>query len=157
MSDYYCPNSTVVKACPDNTISSDESYSLLQCRCEAGFKCTYTKKITAVVTLNTSVTSFNDPNNPVRAAFISAVAAAAGVSTSQVTIGSVVAKTSARRLLSSDNFIDVHTTIEGAMRLHRLDMHLAGHSETLHQGHTWQEAHTLRSHVVLRRPVLSTR
>jgi hypothetical protein len=110
-----------------------------------------------VVTLNTSVTSFNDPNNPVRAAFIAAVAAAAGVSTTQVTIGSVVAKTAARRLLSSDDFIDVHTTIDGATRLHKLDMHLAGHSATLHQGHTWQEAHMISSHVVLRRPVLSTR
>jgi hypothetical protein len=72
-----------------------------------------------------------------------------------------VSKTGARRLLSSDdfndNFIDVHTTIDGASRLHRLDLHLAGHSATLHQGHSWQEAHTISSHVIIRRPVLSTR
>ena len=154
----YCSNSTSIKTCPANTVSSAGSSSLLHCRCEAGYKCSYTKKITAVVTLNTTVSSFNDLNNPIRIAFISAVAAAAGVSTSQVTIGNVVTKTpGTRRLLSSDDFIDVHTTIEGATRLHQLAVHLAGHSATLHQGHTWQEAHMISSHAVLRRPVLSTR
>jgi hypothetical protein len=129
----------------------------LHCRCDAGFKCSYTKKITAVVTLNTSASSFNNPQDPVRLSFIAAVAAAAGVSPSQVTIGQVKSKTVGRRLLSDEEFIDVHTTVEGATRLHRLDLHLAGHSATLHQGHTWQEAHTLASSVMVRRPVLSTR
>jgi hypothetical protein len=155
--DYYCSNSTSIKACPVNTVSAAGSSSLLHCRCDAGFKCSYTKKITAVVTLNTSATSFNNPQDPVRIAFIAAVAAAAGVSPSQVTIGQVKSKTPVRRLLSSDEFIDVHTTIEGATRLHKLDLHLAGHSATLHQGHTWREAHTVSSAVMVRRPVLSTR
>ena len=154
----YCPNSTTVKACPANTASPAGSSSLLHCRCEAGFKCSYTKKITAVVTLNTTAASFNNPQDPVRIAFIAAVAAAAGVSPAQVTISNVKTKTGGRRLLSQDEdeFIDVHTSIDGAIRLHRLDLHLAGHSATLHQGHTWQEAHGVCSSAVLRRPVLST-
>ena len=161
--DNYCPNSTTVKACPANTVSSAGSSSLLHCRCEAGFKCSYTKKITAVVTLNTTAASFNNPQDPVRIAFIAAVAAAAGVNPAQVTIGHVRSKLGGRRLLSlesqdsqPDEFIDVHTSIDGAIRLHRLDLHLAGHSATLHQGHTWQEAHGVRSSAMLRRPVLST-
>ena len=161
--DHYCPNSTTVKACPANTVSSAGSSSLLHCRCEAGFKCSYTKKITAVVTLNTTAASFNNPQDPVRIAFIAAVAAAAGVNPAQVTIGHVRSKLGGRRLLSlesqdsqPDEFIDVHTSIDGAIRLHRLDLHLAGHSATLHQGHTWQEAHRVLSSAVLRRPVLST-
>jgi hypothetical protein len=121
-----------------------------------------------VVTLNTTASSFNNPEDPVRIAFIAAVAAAADVDPSQVTIGQVTSNTATRRLLSdsrsisqsdplSNEFIDVHTTIKGATRLHRLDVHLAGYSATLHQSHSWEEAHTVESTMMMRGPILSTR
>jgi hypothetical protein len=150
----YCPNSTSIKVCPLHTVSAEGSSSLLHCRCEKGFVCSYTKIITAVITLNTSVSSFNDPNNPVRGAFITAVSKAAGVSTSNVIIQDVRATPGSRRLLSktpdsesNDQFINIHTTIHGATHLQHLKLHLAGHSTSLHQGHSWQEAHTVASYV----------
>jgi len=111
-----------------------------------------------VVTLNTTLSRFNSDYGGVKTSFINAVASAAGVSSSQVTISGVVPKTSnRRRLLGSDRleaFIDVHTAIDGAERLHRLDFHLARHSATLHQGSSWQESHSLATMPVKRRPML---
>ena len=105
--------------CPQHTVSTEGSSSLLNCRCEQGFVCSYTKIITAVITLNTSVSSFNDQSNPVRATFITAVSTAAGVSASHVIIQHVNATPRSRRLLSkkselNDQSINVHTTIRGA-------------------------------------------
>ena len=112
-----------------------------------------------MVTLNATASSFNNPEDPVRIAFIAAVAAAANVDPSQVTITKVSSTTPTRRLLSEQRteFIDVHTTIKGATRLHRLDMHLAGYSSTLHQSHTWEEAHTVQSIMKMRGSIFSTR
>ena len=145
----YCPNSTTIKLCPLHTVSVEGSSSILHCRCEKGFVCSYTKTITAVITLNTTVSSFNDPNNPVRGAFITAVSKAAGVSASNVISQEVKATPGSRRLLSSDNFINVHTTIHGATHLHHLQLHLDGHSARLHQGHSWQEAHRVTSSMMV--------
>jgi hypothetical protein len=154
--DFYCSNSTTIKPCPDNTISVEGSSSLLQCRCDPGFSCTYTKQISAVVTLNASATSFNNDVGGVKTAFIAAIAAAAGVPITSVKIGSV-APTSGRRLLAFDSGIRVHTTVSGATRLHDLGMHLARHDPTLHLGHSWEESHRLTKTSLLRRPILSSR
>ena len=114
----YCPNLTSIKSCPHHTVSTEGSSTLLHCRCEKGFVCSYTKTITAVITLNTTLSSFNDPSNPVRGAFINAVSVAAGVSASHVTINEVKATLGSRRLLSTtpdsnstDQFITVHTSL----------------------------------------------
>jgi hypothetical protein len=154
----YCPNSTTIKTCPENTVSNDGSSSLLDCRCAPGFSCTYTKQITAVVTLNASATSFNSDEGGVKTAFIAAVAAAAGVPVTSVHIGAVAA-TSGRRLLSLDpDTIRVHMTVSGATSLRNLGMHLARHDPLLHLGHSWQEAHTVTRTSAVRRPmILSSR
>lgn len=159
-SNYYCANSTTIKTCPTHTSSTAGSSSLLHCRCDPGFKCAYSKRITALVTLNATTSTFNNNVGGIRTAFINAVADAAGVSSNQVTINSVVSKPTnrgGRRLLSADeNFIDVFATVQGAERLHKLDFHLARHSATLHQGHSWQEAHTVISSAIRRGPIFST-
>lgn len=168
----YCssPTTSVPLNCPANTVSSAGSSSLLQCRCVQGYVCTYTKRITAVVTLNTTLSRFNADIGGVRSAFINAVASAAGVPASQVTINTVKSTGSRRRLLglehqvepasgSEHSMIEVHAVVEGAERLHDLAGHLAKHSVLLHQGHSWEGDHRLHSQKVpelatLRRPLL---
>ena len=152
----YCTNPTTIKSCPTHTSSAPGSYSLLNCRCDQGFRCAYSKKISAVVTLNSTVSNFNSNFGGVKDAFINAVASAAGVSASQVSIGNVAPKTGGRRLLGEGSLIDVHTSIEGAERLHKLDMHLKKHSAFLHVDHVWEERHSVISTAVARRPILST-
>ena len=156
---YYCTNSITIKTCPTHTSSAAGSSSLLNCRCDQGYKCAYSKRITAIVTLNSTTSSFNNDVGGIKTAFINAVANAAGVSSNQVTINNVAAKpTGGRRLLSVDeSFIDVYASVQGAERLHKLDFHLARHSATLHQGHSWEEAHSVTSTPVRRGIILSTR
>ena len=139
---FYCKNPTSSAPCPEHTTSAAGSSSLLHCQCVSGFRCAYTKKITAVVTLNTTLSNFESDTGGVRTAFKSAVAAAAGVTPDQVTINNVAPKTG-RRLLGAAALIEVRASVHGAERLHRLDAHLGRHSATLHQGHVWDEAHSL--------------
>ena len=152
----YCSNPTTTRPCPTHTSSIQGSSSLLNCRCDQGYKCAYSKKITAVVTLNTTVSSFSNDVGGVRTSFVNAVATAAGVAASQVSIAGVVSKKGAgRRLLSDeawDELIDVHTDIEGAERLHQLDQHL----NQLHVQHRWEERHSLISTPLMRRPILAS-
>lgn len=157
---YYCTNSITIRTCPTHTSSAAGSSSLLHCRCDQGYKCAYSKRITAIVTLNSTTSSFNNDVGGIKTAFINAVASAAGVSSNQVTINNVVSKPTTgggRRLLSiGESFIDVFATVQGAERLHKLDFHLARHSVTLHQGHSWQEAHSVSSSAIRRGSILST-
>ena len=48
-----------------------------QCQCNQDHFCSYTKHITALVTLNTTASDFNNINN-VKSSFVNAVANAAG-------------------------------------------------------------------------------
>jgi hypothetical protein len=165
---YYCINPVTIKTCPTHTSSAVGSSSLLNCRCDPGYKCAYSKRITAVVTLNATTSTFNNDVGGIKTAFINAVADAAGVTPLHVTINSVVAKggggrrllalETGRRLLSIDGgFIDVFASVQGAERLHKLDVHLSKHSLSLHQGHSWQEAHTVTSTSIMRGATLATR
>lgn len=103
---YYCRTSTLKEACPMHTTSATGSYSRLNCKCNPGYSCTYYKRIQAIVTLNATVYDFNNDVGGVKTAFLSAMAAAANVSSSHITINGVVARTSptaapgSRRLLS---------------------------------------------------------
>lgn len=152
VANYYCKDSKSSAACPQHTTSAAGSSSLLHCQCVSGFRCAYTKKITAVVTLNTTLSNFQSDVGGVRTAFIAAVASAAGVTQSQVTINGVVQKTGGRRLLSvSPYLIDVRATVHGAERLRGLANHLARHSVHLHQSHTWEEDHSVHPTRDLRR------
>jgi hypothetical protein len=94
-SNYYGPGTTC-SPCPANTISeAGNTSSLLNCRCVAGFVCTYTKRIEA--TVHISNMTLADFTANYQDAFLAAIARAAGVDVSKVTL--VIAK-SGRRLLS---------------------------------------------------------
>ena len=145
---FYCRTSTSKDICPLHTTSSAGSYSRVNCLCEPGYQCTYYKQIQAVVTLNATLWEFNNDINGVRTAFIAAMAAAAGVHPSYVTINEVMSQGRRRRaLLSVDSggddsheTINVHASVTGAVRLRDLDKHLGRHSSTLHIAHRWEQA-----------------
>lgn len=145
---FYCRTSTTKDVCPLHTTSSAGSYSRVNCLCDPGYQCTYYKQIQAVVTLNATLWEFNNDINGVRTAFIAAMAAAAGVHPSYVTINEVMAQGRRRRLLSIENLgagdsqetINVHASVTGAVKLRDLDKHLNRHSATLHISHRWVQA-----------------
>jgi hypothetical protein len=134
--------------CPLHTTSAAGSYSRVNCLCDAGYQCTYYKQIQAIVTLNATLWEFNNDINGVRTAFIAAMAAAAGVHPSYVTINDVITQGGRRRaLLSIDaggadsiETINVHASVMGAVHLRDLDKHLRRHSPTLHIAHKWEQA-----------------
>lgn len=147
---FYCRTSTSKDICPLHTTSSAGSYSRVNCICDPGYQCTYYKQIQAIVTLNATLWEFQNDINGVRTAFIAAMAAAAGVQPSQVTINDVLTQSQRRRLLSEDGgnareLIDVHASVTGAVHLRDLDKHLNRHIEKLHVAHTWKQAPQVRA------------
>ena len=126
---YYCQNTTVIAACPSNTNSNPGSSLLSDCQCDAGYQCQITQVIHAQITLPLSVSSFS----AMQAAYIAAVAAAAGVSPSQVVIVSVQAVTpSGRRLLGDEaTHSQIMTSIYGSSNLHQPHRSLDGLSRQL--------------------------
>jgi hypothetical protein len=72
--------------CPPNSHSLPASISVYDCRCNPGFYCLYTKRITATVYLNVTQDEFNNNVGNVRTNFINALALAAGVNPGQVNI-----------------------------------------------------------------------
>jgi hypothetical protein len=150
----FCTSPTTVQQCPAHTTADQGSTSLLNCHCTAGFQCSYTKQITATVTLNTTYSSFTGDVGGIQTAFKAQVAAAAGVSPSQVIIKGVAPKTGGRRLLglhSNAQMISVRMVVNGAEGLSNLHRHLAKHDPFLYQGHVWAEAHRITSQPVGRR------
>jgi len=122
----------------------------VNCICDPGYECTYYKQIQAIVTLNATAYEFQNDINGVRTAFIAAMAAAAGVQPSQVTINDVLTQSRRRHLLSlspsqQKNLIDVHASVHGAVKLHDLDKHLNRQIENLHISHTWKQAPQVRA------------
>ena len=147
----YCPRrSTNPTACPSKTYSPAGSDSLLDCKCAQGYQCVITKVITATVTLNATKTDFDNNVGNVKTNFIAAVAAAAGVSPSKVSIVGVSPRFGGRRLLSvfaggkTDNSIVVRAKVHGATSLNMLDVHLSRHNKGLHMGHEWRESHSVK-------------
>lgn len=189
---FYCRTSTMKEVCPLHTTSVAGAYSRVNCRfvvfghfcvfvlyflikpqnrCDPGYQCTYYKQIQAVVTLNSTLWEFNNNVNGVRTAFIAAMAAAAGVQPSQVTINGVVIRNRRRNLLSltSDTApaqtIEVHASVTGSVRLRDLDKHLSRHNKNLHIDHKWEQAHKvlatpiegMKADVVTASPAMETR
>lgn len=163
---FYCRTSTMKDICPLHTTSSAGSYSRVNCLCDPGYQCTYYKQIQAVVTLNATLWEFNNDINGVRTAFIAAMAAAAGVHTSYVTINEVVTSGGRRRALlsvsseggaGSTETINVHASVMGAVRLRDLDTHLRRHSPTLHVSHRWEQAPQIHAVAIAGASAPSTR
>ena len=127
----YCMTPSTIAACPVNTLSAAGAKTQLDCQCLPGFSCTFTKKISTVVTLaNVTLEDFNNDVGGVRTAFIASMAAAAGVPVSQVSIVNVVSTGGGRRLLGVKarlGGVEVHSVVRGAMSVRSLRGHLRGH------------------------------
>jgi len=101
--------------------------------------------ITAVISLNVSKEEFDNNVNEIQTKFISAIAAAAGVSSSDVHISSVVERLNGgnrRRLLRSNHGIDIVTNVLGASKLHNVEDHIKNNGIGV-KGHLWAENHQL--------------
>ena len=112
----YCGSGGLTQtSCPAHTASNTGASSVLACSCIPGYSCAYTKRITATVVVNSTVSGFNADTNGIKTSLIAAVAAAAGVPVSSVSIISVNPHTSGRRLLSSkaEELTRVHMLIDG--------------------------------------------
>lgn len=84
--DKVCSEPGVVESCPPNTHAPAGATSMLQCVCDDGFDCTYTKSVKGKVLLPFAPEEFDAAK---RLSFINAIAAAAGVSPDRVKIISI--------------------------------------------------------------------
>ena len=140
-----------------HTTSIAGAYSRINCRCNPGYQCTYFKQIQAIVTLKVTLYEFNNNINNVKTNFLSAMAAAAKVPTSRITINGVITRNRRRNLLAATTKedvansardvtgIDVHATILGAVTLHDLDKQMKLFDKDLHMRHVWAESHRINA------------
>ena len=140
---YYETQTNTCKRCPANTfsLSSPTSSSLLDCRCVAGYVCTYTKKIYAVITLNSVfLQTFNYADQQ---AFKASVAKAASVPIENVRILEIVSH-GGRRLLAALGQKSI------MVRLEILDSASVDNSQLLKshgyvQNMTWEHTHHIEA------------
>ena len=116
-----CAEPGVVESCPPNTHAPPGATSMLQCVCNDGFDCTYTKSVKGKVVLPFAPEDFDAAK---RQSFINAIAAAAGVSPDRVKIISVakyaapVGLRDARRALARTQ---IQVRVAGALSLKGVD------------------------------------
>ena len=141
---FYCPDTLTMLPCPNNTWSVAGSNDLGDCTCAPGYRCVITKVVHAQVVLQMSATTFK--SSPLlQSKYIAAIAAAANVDPSLVTIQgvfSVNTPPTGRRLLNhrrgspwEPKAIEIHTLIhQGHMiELNDLDAHLFDHGLPPHR------------------------
>jgi hypothetical protein len=151
----FCQTSGDIEACPDHTSSIPGSVSKLSCLCNPGWVCTYTRGVRVNVTLPLTTSQFA----LVRDQFLQAIAIAAGVDVSQVSIVGLVLlgppgqsqnQTRRRALWDSapytpvDEYLLVSTHVHGIERLpaHRIKRRLRIHG--LRASHTSvRQAHSV--------------
>ncbi len=140
-----CPVGTygveACEPCPAHTTTTSAiSLTIHDCRCQPGYLCMYYKKVHATVTLNTTLSDFENNTGEVRSSFIAGIAAAGGVEPAQVHIHFVVIRLNhRRRILSWHHTIQVSVSVAGTSTLKRVPEYLSG----LHLAHTWE----LRRHL----------
>ena len=140
---FYCPNPLKQILCPNNTWSQPGANDLSSCVCMPGYRCIITKIVHAQVILNIQYADFSG-SSLLQSKYIAAIAAAAGVSTSQVSIQGIFTYTappSGRRLLTygsrwNNAAVDIHTLIRipELCDLDTLNDHLAAHGLPSHRG-----------------------
>jgi hypothetical protein len=133
---YFCPNTTTQIQCPENTNSLPGSSDLGECTCTAGYRCLMVKVVHCEVLLPMAASSFTAD---VQAAYIIAIALAAGVDPSSVHIVAIQQVTlgGGRRLLELGNIaVEVHTSIYKAHGdvLNDLNHHLESLGLPSHRG-----------------------
>ena len=99
---YYCVDGKTIAKCPDNTKSQQGSSSKLDCKCDQGFTCTYTKQVNINVVLQVPP-SFWLSDVSIRQQFVQAVAQAAGVPVENVILENVLPHLGTRRLLGVES------------------------------------------------------
>jgi hypothetical protein len=122
-------------------MSQISATSQLGCRCNAGYACTYTKRITATVTINGSMADFNANVGGIHTSFINAIAAAAGVQPSQVSVIGVTPQPGGGRRSNVDG-ADVHVKVFGSHILGTIKHSIAVSS-------VWQPRHSVHVRRVL--------
>ena len=137
----YCTSPTLQSLCPGNTMSPSAATSQLGCRCNAGYACTYTKRITAMVTINGSTADFNADVGGIKTSFIKAIADAAGVLPAQVAIGSVTQRPGGGRRSIVDG-AEVQVKVLGTHRLGSIKHSIAVAT-------VWQPQHSVHVRRVL--------
>ena len=110
---FYCPDPLTIIQCPVNTLSPPGSHDLVSCLCIPGYKCTFENVVHAEIVLPMTPEEFAAQ----QAEYIAAVAAAAGVDVSQITIVSVTTASGGGR--RSGAWVEVHTSIRGAHKSRR--------------------------------------
>ena len=141
---FYCPNPLTQILCPNNTWAAPGASDLSQCLCMPGYRCIITKIVHAQIILNMQYADFSG-SSVLQQRYIAAVAAAAGVSVSQVSIQGIFTYTAppgGRRLLAYGrrvnnwNAVDIHTLIRipELCDLANLNEHLKIHGLPTHRG-----------------------
>jgi hypothetical protein len=148
---FYCPKPTMQSPCPTGTTSAASSSSQLQCTCNPGFVCKYTKVINAVVTLEMTLDNF--AQNDVQRKFLEAVAFASNTNVGNVRIvsyGTPPAPTAGRRLLQvsggrGDGELHVFLEIAGGKGddIVNLDGHLVAGGLAPSVDHAWYSPHSV--------------
>jgi hypothetical protein len=133
---YFCPNTTTQIQCPENTDSLPGSSDLGECVCTAGYRCLMVKVVHCEVVLPIAASAFTAE---MQAAYIQAIALAAGVDPSSVHIIAVQQVTlgGRRRLLELGHVaVEVHTSIYKARSdaLNDLNRHLESLGLPSHRG-----------------------
>lgn len=118
-----CPDAQTVQPCPPNTHSNPGSTSMMQCECDVGYSCSYSKTLNAVVELPMTPDQFQ----LLAPEFIKAVAEAAGVDPSNVIINSVMPIPPRRAFQHRRAGSKIHFVLKGAGVLRRLDDRLREH------------------------------
>ena len=135
------PATTTPEPCPLHTWSAPGASSKLDCACDKGFRCRYTKRITVILTLNCTLEDFNNNIGNVRTEMIAAIAAAAHVDPSQVVINGVLPHSLARHRGDARR---ISVTVSGATGMEKLQRCRAV------AAYEWGEAHDVRAITVNR-------
>jgi hypothetical protein len=105
----HCPVHTSTAAQADVAVSAHD------CRCDPGYVCVYYREVHATVSLNSTLSDFENDTHNVRSSFLSGVASAAGVTSAQVRVHFVVIRLNHRRRLhsSASDTIRVSVIVSG--------------------------------------------
>lgn len=121
----YCPDPAVALPCPNLTASVRGAKSQLDCKCQAGYQCTYKRFVNLNVGLGVPYKTWISPaGDPLRQALLQAVAESAGVPLGSVRVERVMPgiplSAGGRRLLESSQSAVVSLSVANAEQLHEL-------------------------------------
>jgi hypothetical protein len=147
----YCPDPALSVPCPNQTTSVRGARSQLDCRCQAGYQCTYRRAVNLNVGLNVPYRVWLGPSGAaLRQALLRAVADSAGVPAGSVSVVRVVPGVTrpvvGRRLLGAGESAVVSLTVDNAEGVEGLRERLGRSKEFAGKGVRvhWKRADQLR-------------